>query len=140
MSAQLSWRRKSSNSGLEVLERRLTRLTTGATADEPTDGNLGPLGLSLLHAPPIPLIDFIFVHGLRGGSRKTWSKTKDPYHFWPKVWLSRDPDFKHARIHSFGYDSDWGSGKDSVLNVHDFGKALLAEIVNSPDIKDSDVS
>jgi hypothetical protein len=101
---------------------------------------VGPYGLSLLYAPPIPLVEFIFVHGLRGGSRKTWSKTKDPLSYWPKEWLPTDPEFKHVRIFSFGYNSDWGERKDSVLNISDFGKYLLSEITNSPDIqKDSNV-
>ena len=52
---------------------------------------LGPLGLNLLYAPSEPLIDFIFVHGLRGGSRKTWSKTKDVNHYWPQQWLPLEP-------------------------------------------------
>ena len=43
----------------------------------------GPLGLNLLYAPAEPLADFIFVHGLGGGSRKTWSKTTSVKDFWP---------------------------------------------------------
>ena len=106
-----------------------------------SSNTIGPLGLNLLHTPSAPFIEFIFVHGLKGGSRKTWSKTSDPYHFWPKEWLARDPEFKNVRIHSFGYNSDWGDRKDSELNIHDFGKSLLAEIINSPEIgKDGDVS
>lgn len=101
---------------------------------------MGPLGLNQLYTPPAPLLEFIFVHGLGGGSRKTWSKTSDPYHFWPKEWLPRDPEFKHVRIHSFGYNSDWVDRKDSLLNINDFGKSLLAEIINSPEFgKDSSV-
>lgn len=113
---------------------------TGLGRPLDTIDEVGALGLNLLYAPPAPLVDFVFVHGLRGGSRKTWSKSSDPYHFWPKEWLTRDPEFKNVRIHSFGYSSDWGDGKDSVLNIHDFGKSLLAEVINSPEIrKDNDV-
>ena len=106
-----------------------------------SDNAIGPLGLNLLHAPPAAILDLIFVHGLRGGSRKTWSKTKDPDDFWPKEWLPGDIEFKDVRIHSFGYHSDWGDTEESILSVFDFGKSLLAEIANSPDIrKDGDVS
>ena len=94
----------------------------------------GPPGLNLLYRPPEPLIDLIFVHGLRGGSRKTWSSSDDPLDFWPKEWLPKDDNFRHVRIHSFGYNSDWAGKKDSVLNIHDFGKALLGDIADSPEI------
>lgn len=92
----------------------------------------GPLGLALLSEPSEPLVDLIFVHGLRGGSRKTWSKTDEPYHYWPRAWLPRDPDFKYVRIHSYGYNSDWAETRQSFLNVHDFGKSLLNALHDSP--------
>ena len=125
------------------MERSLAGLTGNAGAEQNfgnTDDLIGPYGLNLLYAPPLPLVDFIFVHGLRGGSRKTWSKTSDPLSYWPKEWLPRDPAFKNVRIFSFGYNSDWGDKKDSILNIHDFGKSLLSEIMNSPEIvKEVDV-
>ncbi|KAK3342318.1 hypothetical protein B0H65DRAFT_443170 [Neurospora tetraspora] len=37
----------------------------------------GPLGLRQIHSSPEPLVDLIFVHGLRGGSIKTWRKGLD---------------------------------------------------------------
>ena len=92
----------------------------------------GSLGLTLLFEPGEVLADFVFVHGLRGGSRKTWSFSADPAHFWPKEWLPRDSDFKNIRIHTFGYNSDWGESKGSDFNVHDFGQNLIEEIYNSP--------
>lgn len=99
----------------------------------------GPLGLNLLHTVAEPLIDFIFVHGLGGGSRKTWSMSSNPHHYWPKEWLSRDPEFRFVRIHSFGYKADWGEKGESILNIHDFARSLLSEIHCSPDIRRSDV-
>ncbi len=110
--------------------------------DEHTDSEediKGSLGLNLLYAVTEPLIDFIFVHGLGGGSRKTWSKSSDLYHFWPKEWLSRDPEFSRVRIHSFGYKADWGERKESVLDIHDFALSLLGAIEYSPDIRRSQV-
>ena len=98
----------------------------------------GPLGLSLLHSPPEPLIDFIFVHGLGGGSRKTWSKTSSISHYWPQEWLPKDPAFKNVRVHSFGYDSDYLKGKGNCLNVHHFGRSLLGEMHTSPSLDDAD--
>ncbi|KAH6855886.1 WD40-repeat-containing domain protein [Chaetomium sp. MPI-CAGE-AT-0009] len=117
-----------------VLRRRLknfsfARKRAAATKQEDI---WGPLGLRLLHSPPEPLIDFIFVHGLRGGSVKTWCGSEDLQLFWPQAWLPRDPDLQNARIHSFGYNSDWGDSKETSLDLHDFGKSLLGEMSTSP--------
>lgn len=107
--------------------------------DSPQDIK-GPLGLNLIYDVPEPLIDFIFVHGLRGGSRKTWSMSPDPMHYWPKEWLPQDPNFHHVRIHSFGYKADWDERKESTLTVHDFARSLLGEVKCSPDIRGNKVS
>ena len=100
----------------------------------------GSLGLNLLRDVTEPVIDFIFVHGLGGGSRKTWSKSHNPYHYWPKEWLSQDPEFSCVRVHSFGYKADWNERKESVLDIHDFALSLLGEIDNIPEIRRSKVS
>lgn len=102
------------------------------------EGARGPVGLRLLHSSPEPMIDLIFVHGLRGGSIKTWRKGSDPRFFWPQFWLPVEPGFRNVNIHSFGYESDWASTKPSILNVHDFGRSLLEEMRNSPFLKDTD--
>ncbi|KAI1739372.1 hypothetical protein F4680DRAFT_449117 [Xylaria scruposa] len=100
-------------------------------------GEKGPLGLNTLYEPQeaTPVVDIIFVHGLGGGSRKTWSRTVDPLHFWPKAWLPEDVNFRDARIHSFGYNADWGERRQSILNIHDFAQSLLGEIKNNPSIR-----
>jgi hypothetical protein len=92
----------------------------------------GPLGLNLLNSPPDPLIDLIFVHGLRGGSTKTWWKSEDQRLFWPQAWLPRDADLQNARIHSFGYNSDWGGSQDASLDLTDFGRLLFGHLATSP--------
>ncbi|OAQ98411.1 hypothetical protein LLEC1_06234 [Akanthomyces lecanii] len=97
---------------------------------------LGPRGLYLLHRPPEPLVDIIFVHGLRGGSVKTWQKGGDPHRFWPQLWLSVEPGFEHANIHSFGYDADIKTG--SCFDIHDFGRELLEEMRISPHLTDNE--
>ncbi|KAH7157921.1 hypothetical protein B0J13DRAFT_650700 [Dactylonectria estremocensis] len=94
-----------------------------------------PYGLQLLHSPPEPLIDFIFVHGLRGGPIKTWTKSGNPQLYWPQAWLPRDPDLQNARIHSFGYNSDWSDSKETKLDIHDFGRSLFGEIQTSPELR-----
>jgi len=84
----------------------------------------GSLGLNLLYDPADPVVDFVFVQGLGGGSRKTWSKSSNIKHFWPR-WLAQDSDFQDVRIHSFGYNSDWASMKQDVSNISDFALSLL---------------
>ena len=102
------------------------------------DDRKGPLGLNLLHSPSEPLIDFTFVHGLGGGSRSTWSKTSSVSHSWPQEWLPKDPAFRTVRVHSFGYDSDWLKGKkDNRLTIGDVGESLLGYISTSPYIGDA---
>ncbi|OTA58875.1 NACHT and WD domain protein [Hypoxylon sp. EC38] len=96
------------------------------------EGVKGTIGLRILHSSPEPLIDLIFVHGLRGGSTKTWRKGTDPRMFWPQLWLPMETGLRNVSIHSFGYDSDWASTKPSILDVHDFGRSLLEEMRNSP--------
>lgn len=75
----------------------------------------GPLGLSLVHVSPESRIDLVFVHGLKGDSVKTWRKGREARDFWPQYWLPLDPDFRHASIHSFGYECDWKDPKSSIL-------------------------
>ena len=112
--------RKSSNGGLE--------------------NDKGPIGLTTIYKPLEKVVaDLVFIHGLGGGSRKTWSKDEDPRLFWPREWLAADPAFKDVRMHTFGYDSDWN--KETILNVHDFAKSLLEWIRTYPVIpRDQDVS
>ena len=130
--------RRKSTTATSFLDRSFHGLSLSRRQSEHVDEIRGPLGLNLLYAPSEPLIDFIFVHGLRGGSRKTWSKTEDIGHYWPQQWLPLEPRFRNVRIHSFGYNSDWGERKGSSLTVHDFGQALLGEILNSPDLSGHD--
>ncbi|KAL9005625.1 MAG: hypothetical protein Q9180_009788, partial [Flavoplaca navasiana] len=91
----------------------------------------GPLGLNTLYVPTdSTAADLVFVHGLGGGSRSTWTKNGEPALYWPEEWLPNDPGFRDVSIHSFGYDSNWD--KESSLNIHDFSKSLLASIHDCP--------
>jgi len=117
---------------------RKAETKTDEYVDSGTDVK-GPLGLNLLRTVTEPLIDFIFVHGLGGGSRRTWSMSSDPHHYWPREWLPQKPEFRHVRIHSFGYKADWSEMGESVSNIHDFARSLLSEIHCNPDIRKSQV-
>jgi hypothetical protein len=119
-----------SNSKVFFLSRNHTRL--GIAGDE-AEYSKDPLGLNNLYDPPDPAVaDLIFVHGLRGGSRSTWTKSGDPSLYWPKEWLPKDAGFQDVRIHSFGYESHWG--KESTLNIYDFAQSLLGCIHDCPSI------
>lgn len=65
-----------------------------------------PLGLNLIYSTPEPDADIIFVHGLGGGSYKTWSWEHNPENFWP-IWLSTEPELSNTRIFTFGYNADF---------------------------------
>lgn len=80
----------------------------------------------MLYQPPsTPSLDIIFVHGLGGASRRTWSKFQDPGLFWPQQWLPREADIDAARILTFGYNARWRSGGPQNTNIADFAKDLL---------------
>ncbi|PMD42345.1 NACHT and WD domain protein [Hyaloscypha variabilis F] len=106
-------------------------------SDYGSENTTGALGLNLLYSPSETLVDFVFVHGLGGGSRKTWSKTKSIKHYWPQEWLPRDPAFKNVRVYSFGYDSNYFMGKDNCLDIHQFGKLLLSSMSTVPGLSDA---
>ena len=110
------------------LSRTLNRRDAGG---QPSEDSKGSLGLHTLFDPEdLAIADLIFVHGLGGGSKSTWTKSNDPSLYWPKEWLPQDAAFHDVRIHSFGYNSNWGD--ESILNVHDFAKALLGSIQDCP--------
>ncbi|KAH8820667.1 hypothetical protein F5884DRAFT_57550 [Xylogone sp. PMI_703] len=85
------------------------------------------LGLHILHQPKhVAPVDIIFVHGLGGDSRATWSKGHDPAFFWPELWLPFDPDLGNARIFTFGYNANFRVGAPkSIATISDFAKQLL---------------
>ncbi|KAI1747448.1 hypothetical protein F4782DRAFT_521079 [Xylaria castorea] len=85
-------------------------------------------GLHIIHQPEHAVLDIIFVHGLGGHSRKTWSKDHDSSFFWPGLWLPSETDIGSARISTFGYNADWRSATKSISNVTDFAKELLFEM------------
>lgn len=119
--------RVSTSSRLSAFTRR-PRRESGYDNDNDVKG---PLGLTTIYDPPLPAIaDLIFVHGLAGGSRSTWSKNHDPNLFWPQEWLPRDNKFQDVRIHSFGYNSSWVG--ESTLSIYDFAKSLLGSIHDCP--------
>ncbi|KAH9898722.1 hypothetical protein F4778DRAFT_742738 [Xylariomycetidae sp. FL2044] len=90
-----------------------------------------PLGLTLIHTPKgDPSADIIFIHGLGGSSRLTWSKDHDLELCWPLKWLPSDPDVGRSRIFTFGYNAEFRSAsQSSVLGISDFAKNLLFDML-----------
>lgn len=121
---------KSSSASRSLFARTLARRDPG-NGDALLDDAKGPFGLTTLFSPTQSAIaDLVFVHGLGGGSRSTWTRSSDSSLFWPQEWLPQDSAFQDVRIHSFGYNSNWD--KESTLNIHDFAKSLLGSISDCP--------
>jgi hypothetical protein len=125
------------NTITQSLFNRKASTASNLSSDGPPVDKKGPLGLNTLYEPSGSVIaDLIFVHGLGGGSLKTWTESQngvlDPELYWPQQWLPQENGFDDVRIHSFGYDSDWS--RDSTLNVHDFAKSLLVSVMDAPAI------
>ncbi|RYP11555.1 hypothetical protein DL765_007744 [Monosporascus sp. GIB2] len=88
--------RRTRSSSVALIQSRLRRLKifpSRKTLSECPEDLRGPLGLTTLHEPSEPR-----VHGLGGGSRKTWSDSEDQSTFWPREWLPAEPGFKHALL------------------------------------------
>ncbi|KAK8026590.1 hypothetical protein PG991_003646 [Apiospora marii] len=85
-----------------------------------------PLGLHVLHLPEQSrTVDILFIHGLGGTSRRTWSKNRDLNYLWPQLWLPNEPEFSRARILTFGYNAHYASKTQASLSINDFAKDLL---------------
>lgn len=100
-----------------------------------------PLGLKVIHRPSKNRrVDIVFVHGLGGSSRMSWSKDHNPDLFWPLKFLPFEPDIKEARILTFGYNGNFrpGSAKNK-MSLLDFAKDLLYDLKYAKDESVSDL-
>lgn len=86
-----------------------------------------PLGLHLVYGNSHPSGDIIFVHGLGGSARKTWSWDRNVDYFWP-VWLAEEDRLSSYRIFTYGYNSNF-KGAGTNLNIIDFAKDLLFQML-----------
>ena len=102
-------------------------MLSGDTLEKTFSRNENPLGLNVLHQPEgYPTVDIIFVHGLNGTSRGTWSKDKNVDLCWPEKLLPLEREICRSRVLSFGYHAAAGlSGPRTGLNIMDFAKNLL---------------
>ncbi|KAK4223270.1 hypothetical protein QBC38DRAFT_517229 [Podospora fimiseda] len=108
-----------------------TALTSSSDSQALEEQNKDPMGLNVVFWPPEERIaDIIFVHGLGGSSRMTWSKNRDLNNFWPLEFLSKESGLiRRTRILTFGYNSNFrpGAGK-SQMSILDFAKELLFDL------------
>jgi pimeloyl-ACP methyl ester carboxylesterase len=88
-----------------------------------------PVGLQVLHQPDAPhVVDIIFVHGLGGGSRTTWTQHQDPEFLWPLKFLPHESEINEARISTFGYHTDL-----KKASIFELAKALLVDLKHAED-------
>ncbi|KAI0112614.1 hypothetical protein F4776DRAFT_667191 [Hypoxylon sp. NC0597] len=101
----------------------------------------GPLGLTVVYTPPdTRKADIVFIHGLGGTSRWTWSKNKDPELFWPLKFLPLEPDIGLARILTFGYNANFRRAGNVSTSVLDFAKDLLFDMKYAKDDQKEDLN
>ncbi|KAM7521034.1 hypothetical protein LguiB_019996 [Lonicera macranthoides] len=95
----------------------------------------------------VPLLDVVFVHGLRGGPFKTWRVAEDKSStksglvekideeagkhgtFWPGEWLS--PDFPRARMFSLKYKTNLTQWSGASLPLQEVSSMLLEKLIGA---------
>lgn len=105
-----------------------------------SDADSGAFGLNVVYTPDHGhKADIVFVHGLGGTSRWTWSKNRDPDLFWPLTFLALEPDLCLARILTFGYNATLKKGGHAGHSVLDFAKDLLFDLKYATDERKEDL-
>ncbi|KAI9687673.1 MAG: hypothetical protein M1820_010404 [Bogoriella megaspora] len=99
-----------------------------------------PLGLNVIYTPKNGhKADIVFIHGLGGNSRWTWSKHRNPELLWPLTFLPLEPDLCLARILSFGYNANFRRAGNVSTAVLDFAKELLFDLKYAKDERKEDL-
>lgn len=100
-----------------------------------------PIGLKVVYTPSEEhRADIIFLHGLGGSSRATWSKNRDTNFFWPLNLLPHEPDINESRILTFGYNANFGPrSAKSKVSILDFAKDLLYDLKYAQDETGSEI-
>lgn len=121
----------------ELVQTYSRRPSEAATATV----DYGPRGLNVIYSPPGEphKANIVFVHGLGGTSRKTWSKDADPALFWPLKFLPLESDLCRARILTFGYNADFQKPGGVNTSVLDFAKELLFDLKYARDEDDQEL-
>lgn len=125
-------------------ELRIQRSPT-ATSNNTESSKLGEidpgsLGLNVVYTPQNGhRADIVFIHGLGGTSKGTWSKSKDPELFWPLTFLALEPDICLARILTFGYNAAFRKASNISVSMLDFAKDLLFDLKFGQDQQKADL-
>ncbi|KAK0671872.1 YVTN repeat-like/Quino protein amine dehydrogenase [Cercophora samala] len=121
--------------GTNVIGHQSTLSSTAGVSPSSDVSIQDPLGLKVVYRPSGERrADIVFVHGLGGSSRMTWSKNRDIELFWPAKFLPLEPNLKDTRILTFGYNSNFrpGAGKNQ-MSILDFAKDLLFDLKYAQD-------
>ncbi|KAI2466515.1 hypothetical protein F4781DRAFT_434287 [Annulohypoxylon bovei var. microspora] len=113
---------------------------TNVQSQKNSEDEAGPLGLTVVYTPEnVRKADIVFIHGLGGTSRWTWSKNKDPDLFWPSKFLPLEPDICLARILTFGYNANFRKAGSFSTSILDFAKDLLFDLKYAKDDQKDDL-
>lgn len=131
--------RTAPNMHIQVWARFGHKNNAQSQSQDPMSKN--PLGLNIIYpirpsnipAKPssgLQTIDIIFVHGLGGLSRGTWTHP-ETQGFWP-LWLPEVEGLENVRISLFGYNSALPTpfSVRNALGIADFAGQLLDQLVN----------
>ncbi|KAL8993620.1 MAG: hypothetical protein Q9169_006208 [Polycauliona sp. 2 TL-2023] len=135
-SVSISDDRRGSTSSLRPISRKSSEPFQKSSGIDP-----GPLGLHIVYTPASHRkADIVFLHGLGGASRRTWSKDENPELFWPLKFLPLEPDISLARILTFGYNANFRASGSISTSVLDFAKDLLFDLKYTKDDEGADLS
>ena len=117
-----------------------TKVPSQSDPQKQGEADVGPLGLNVVFTPKDSRkADIVFVHGLGGTSRRTWSKNGDPELFWPLNFLPLEPNICLCRIFTFGYNANFRAAGNISTSVLDFAKDLLFDLRFAKDDQKEDL-
>jgi hypothetical protein len=138
ISASASERQPQPRAMLPAAKKKATPTHTAPSKAVPTatrDVDKNSNGLQILYeadtkisSPNTQVVQIIFVHGLGGSAKETWTDSKTNG-FW-LTWLHEQSEFENVRIATFAYDAKFDSlTSGNHLAIPDFADQLLDDLV-----------